>query len=148
MVHRPPSLSISPFLCLYPSLFQISFCVPTKQTTSVQTSAGSHSISTHLPHPSKNPNVSKHGKATQSSASALQGGGKVWVEKAPQTTLLQTQRPGAQASCTSQVHQAQGESLKGEGTSTGLLTVFSEGVVPHLPLYHTLARLSCNAPLY
>lgn len=71
VVHSPPSLlSISPFLCLYPSPFQISFCVPTKQTTSVQTSARSHSISTHLPHPSKNPDVSKHGKATQSSASS------------------------------------------------------------------------------
>ena len=31
----------------------------------------------------------------------------------------------------SQVHKAHGESLKGEGTSTGLLTVFNEGVVPH-----------------
>lgn len=69
------------------------------------------------------------------------------MEKAPQTTLLQSQSPGAQSSSKSEVHKAGQESLKGEGASDRLFNCLQCrcDAPPSLHLGHSL--LQCPSVL-
>lgn len=129
-------LPLSPSLCLYPSPFQNSFCVPTKQTTSVQRATQSPPTS---PTPVKIltwVNKERPLEAQLPPAGRRQGvGGKKHLR-------AHSSSPGA-ASLRPTKHTR--TALPEKVPATGFLTVFNEGAMPHP--HPTLATLSCNAPL-
>lgn len=112
----PQSLSLSFSLSLPSPLSDQLQC--SHKTASVQTSAQSNSISTHLPSPNKNPNTGKHGMAARSSASTdreMEGAGG----KAPQNTLPSPRVLGHSPAASLRSTNTQ-ESLQGEGASKRL----------------------------